>query len=327
MVRMMFGDVRELLTSLRTGSIHCVMTSPPYYGLRNYKHPKQIGLESTPDQYVAALVGVFREVRRVLRDDGTVWINIGDSYSRVQPGRGDREFSRIPSDVERLGSSDGYLGRAERPGIRLSAPGVSDKNLLGIPWMLAFALRADGWTIRDEIIWAKTNPMPESVKDRCTRSHETIFMLTKNGRYFYDQDAIKEPAIWSGKREPVKKGGFDGKFGAETFRAITSKRTKRYVWTVSTKAYRGAHFAVYPPDLIEPCILAGCPRGGVVLDPFAGSGTTAMVARRHGREAVLIELDPANRDLIEARLNGHRPVAVGTKQRESRNSGFNGFGR
>lgn len=280
--------------------VQTVVTSPPYFGLRDYDHPEQSGLEPSPDQYVANLVAVFREVRRVLSDDGTVWLNLGDSYARNPRRGGDGSTGKNPHSV-RSGSSDNGVGRADRYGPFVKIEGLPEKSLIGIPWRVAFALQADGWTLRDEIIWSKPNAMPGSQKDRCTRSHEHIFMFSKNGRYYYDQEAIKEPAIWYNRSVDVKKGGFNGKY-PETFRAIREFRTKRSVWSVSTQGYKGAHFATFPANLIEPCILAGAPVGGVVLDPFAGSGTTGMVARRNRREAVLIELNPDYVPMIRDRL-------------------------
>lgn len=293
------GDCRDELHRLPSQSINCIVTSPPYYGLRDYEHSQQIGHEKTVDDYIKTLVEIFRQCKRVLRNDGTLWINIGDIYTRGPSGT--LVGSTLKGSLNyRIGSSDGFTGRAERAGGRIST-NLPIKSLVGVPWRLAFALQSDGWILRDEIIWHKPNAMPESVKDRCVRSHEYLFMFSKNGRYFYDQDAIKEPAIWAGKRESRKKGSFNGKY-PHTFRAITETKTKRSVWTITTKKYRENHFATFPPDLIKPCILAGCPRHGTVLDPFAGSGTTGMVARQNGREAVLIELNPQYEQFIKERI-------------------------
>lgn len=293
-VEILVGDALETLRTLPARSVQTCVTSPPYFGLRDYGHTGQVGLEETPELYVARLVEIFREVRRVLRDDGTLWLNLGDSWART--GGTDR--------VKNSGNT-GYTLRTIDliPNRKQRAPEtLSDKNLIGIPWRVAFALQCDGWILRQDIIWAKPNPMPESVTDRCTKAHEYIFFLSKRKNYFFDARAIKEPAVWAGQREDKPQGSFTGKYGAGTFRAIRETRNKRSVWTVSTKPYKGAHFATFPPDLIEPCVLAGAPRGGIVLDPFAGSGTTGMVAKRHGREAILIELNPDYVPLIRERL-------------------------
>jgi len=226
---------------------------------------EQIGLEVTPDAYIANLVEAFRECKRILRDDGTLWVNIGDSFASVHTGGID---------------------------------GLKPKDLIGIPWMLAFALRADGWYLRQDIIWAKPNPMPESVKDRCTKSHEYIFLLSKSARYYYDNEAVKEP--YASEAEPPRdrsSEGYNESFTGGRWSAGTRDyyanggRNKRSVWTVSTRSYSGAHFATYPPDLIEPCILAGCPPDGTVLDPFVGSGTTCVVAGKHGRNCIGLDLN------------------------------------
>lgn len=304
-------------------SVNCCVTSPPYFGLRDYGHAGQIGLEPTPDEFVAALVAVFREVRRVLRDDGTLWLNLGDSYAnaggKAQPHR-NNSGGFGGSNGSR---TQGYAlagGGFERPAT--VGNGVKVKDLIGIPWRVAFALQADGWYLRQDIIWHKPNPMPESVKDRCTKAHEYIFLLSKGPRYYFDHEAIKEPA-----REPNKFNGRRGrstkKTGANGDRndggrgAIIGDgfRNRRSVWTVTTKPFKGAHFATFPPDLIEPCILAGCPEGGTVLDPFGGSGTTAGVALAHNRKAVLCELNADYAALIEGRIAdigskiGRKPLA------------------
>ena len=289
------GDCLDVLRGMEDDSVHCCVTSPPYYGLRDYGMDGQIGLEPTPDEYVARMVAVFREVRRVLRDDGTCWVNLGDSYAS-----GGRKTRDEDSKLEQRGMQ-----------IRPADPsGIKPKDLLGIPWRVAFALQADGWYLRQDIIWAKPNPMPESVRDRCTKSHEYIFLLTKSARYFYDHEAVKEPSLYPpGTRQNVEKGGFNSKYsegsgrkGDESFRAIREKRNRRSVWTVATRPYSGAHFAVFPPQLIEPCILAGCPVGGTVLDPFAGSGTTGAVALTHDRHFIGIELNPEYLELAKQRI-------------------------
>jgi DNA modification methylase len=285
-----------------------VVTSPPYFGLRDYGRDGQIGLEATPDEFVAKLVEVFREVRRVLRDDGTVWLNIGDSYAtgggQASPHRdscggigkkGTREtqpYHSAGGGFERLSSIQGA---------------IKPKDLVGIPWRVAFALQADGWYLRQYIIWHKPNPMPESVTDRCTKAHEYIFLLSKNERYYFDSEAMQEPSVKkAGVSTLVSKDGKDGILRNDANRVHTSNgmRNRRSVWTVTTKPYSGAHFATFPPDLIRPCILAGCPKDGTVLDPFGGSGTTALVALEEGRKAVLCELNTDYIALAHKRLEG-----------------------
>lgn len=332
-VEILVGDCRERLRELPDGSVQCCVTSPPYFGLRDYKHDSQIGVEPTPDEFIAALVEVFREVRRVLRDDGVVWLNLGDSYAR-NPSKG---TTGTPNG--RNAAAQGYSGGAGIPS------GVKEKDLIGIPWMAAFALRADGWYLRRDIIWHKPNSMPESVKDRCTTSHEYIFMLTKSARYHYDADAIAEPVSESMLQQ--MRQGYEGQStkdyaesgaqdaSASKRRIIEGKlkrsgnlerkarpdspdshtgnqagsipwegvtRNKRSVWTIPTQPFGGAHFATFPSALIEPCILATCPAGGTVLDPFGGVGTTGLVAERLQRNAVLIELNPEYADIARDRL-------------------------
>ena len=300
----MIGDCLEVLRGLPDGMAQACVTSPPYYGLRDYGHAGQIGLEETPDAYVARLVGVFREVRRVLRDDGTLWLNLGDSYSSDSKWGG----STGGKHVKALHGDTG-AGRGRRH------TGMKDKDLLGIPWMVAFALRADGWWLRQDIIWHKPNAMPESVTDRCTKSHEYVFLLSKSARYYYDADAISEP---------VSKGAAGSSFctgktathqlgrASEAERADADTRNRRDVWTIATQPFHGAHFAVMPPALVEPCILAGCPKDGVVLDPFTGSGTVGEVALLAGRQFVGIELNPEYHAIAERRIRqagaaGHQP--------------------
>ena len=293
------GDSLSVLKTLESESVDCCVTSPPYYNLRDYGCEGQIGLEKTPEEYIQKLVEIFREVHRILKNNGTLWVNIADSYA----GNGRKCNSCKP------------------------------KDLIGIPWMLAFSLRSDGWYLRQDIIWAKPNPMPESVKDRCTKSHEYIFMLSKSPKYYYDDAAISEPAKEStikrlsqnienqnGSYLPGKTNGnmkasaprYGGKKYTENpdkfYRTKSGNaydyrpmRKKRDVWTVTTKPFKGAHFATFPPDLIEPCVLAGCPPKGIVLDPFAGSGTTGMVAKKNGRNFVLIELNKEYAKLCEER--------------------------
>lgn len=281
--RLLLGDCLEILPGLESGSINTCVTSPPYFGLRDYGNVNQIGLEQTPDEYVAKLVAVFREVRRVLRDDGTLWLNLGDSYgtgttaARKQGSRG-------------LGAGTGDAQDA------VPRCGGMAKQLLGIPWRVAFALQADGWYLRQDIIWSKPNPMPESVTDRCTKAHEYIFLLSKSARYFYDAEAIKEPAQNWGTRERAnfRDGTTDKKlkhYGLKGSAEENQTRNKRPIWTVNTKSYKGAHFATFPTELINPCILAGCPKGGTVLDVFNGSGTTGKVSIKNGRKYIGIELN------------------------------------
>jgi DNA modification methylase len=298
--------IGDCLTSLKTmadQSVNCCVTSPPYFGLRDYGVAGQMGLEATPDEFVSALVTVLREVRRVLTDDGTLWLNLGDSYAR-NPAKGQHK----PGDSGKQADLyDTGGGRASCT----SQTGLADKQLIGIPWRVAFALQADDWYLRQDIIWQKPNVMPESVKDRCTKSHEYIFLLTKGPKYFFDHESIKEPCSEDMQRRAAAghtrgQGKIDkSRNDATTVRPkfITAEpRNKRSVWTVPTRSFKGAHFATFPPALIEPCILAGCPVGGVVLDPFGGSGTTAGVALAHGRKAVLCELNPEYAEFIPARI-------------------------
>ena len=302
------GDALEVLRSLPSESVHCCVTSPPYWRLRDYSVEGQLGLESTPEEYVTKLVEVFREVRRVLRKDGTIWLNLGDSYA----GGNNTHIG---------GNQLGARGLIEQGRPHRSTPiGFKSKDLIGIPWMVAFALRADGWYLRQDIIWHKPNPMPESVKDRCTKAHEYIFLLSKSRKYYYDHEAIKEPAAYDGRKDTLligsptyEKGVVPGQVeqlmaakGHERWKKNERGeyvRNKRSVWTVPTKPFPEAHFAVYPPALITPCILAGCPVGGTVLDPFAGSGTTLLVATQHHRKSIGIELNPEYIEIAKRRLN------------------------
>lgn len=283
------GDALEWLRQLPDNSVNTCVTSPPYWGLRDYGIDGQIGLEETPEAYVERMIAVFREVRRVLRDDGTLWLNLGDSYAGS--GKGAWKVKDRQKEV--------YIPDPDSPQCRLPKvpSGLKPKNLIGIPWRVAFALQADGWYLRSDIIWYKPNAMPESVRDRPTKAHEYIFLLTKSERYYYDADAIKEDAVSGNPNRP--------------------KRNKRTVWTVSTKPFKGAHFATFPPDLIEPCILAGCPEGGIVLDPFFGAGTTGLVARRHNRNFIGIELNPQYVEIAKNRIKGEFPsFAVDVRKRD-----------
>ncbi len=288
-----FGDCREIMRRWKQQGIKaqtCV-TSPPYFGLRDYGHDGQIGLEETPEQYIAAMVEVFRCVWDVLEDDGTLWLNIGDSYA------GGGGFS--PNSPSNQVGSKQTTHKGSIKGTIKPQGEIKAKDLIGIPWMLAFALRADGWYLRQDIIWHKPNPMPESVQDRCTKAHEYIFLMSKSQKYYYDHDAIKEPLKGEPEVRNKNAEGYQADYahgdrfskGERVFGA-DGMANKRSVWTVNTKPYRGAHFAVFPQELIEPCIMAGAPQGGVVLDPFMGSGTTAQVAQNLGRQYLGCELNP-----------------------------------
>ena len=349
----LIGDVRERLKELPDQSVNCCVTSPPYFGLRDYgtaswdggdsscdhstarsrgddiktgdkqgtsagsrpntqrtcatcgavRIDNQIGLEPTPQEFVDSLVAVFREVKRVLRDDGTLWLNIGDSYASFRDGKATPDTTR--------GESIGTLvdkGKASnRKASTFANTPIKHKDLVGIPWMLAFALRADGWYLRQDIIWHKPNPMPESVTDRCTKAHEYIFLMSKSPKYYYDFESIKEEGVIAagtlaakGSAERQNQKGVNAR--PPEYKEYDGQRNKRSVWTVTTKPYEGAHFAVFPTDLIEPCILAGAPVGGVVLDPFMGSGTTAQVAQSLGRQYLGCELNPEYAPLQKKRL-------------------------
>jgi DNA modification methylase len=325
-VHILIGDCRERLRELPDASVHCCVTSPPYFGLRDYGVDGQMGLEPTPDEFVAGMVEVFREVRRVLRDDATLWLNIGDSYASgrgasqgVDPKQGARRFGKRPQD-----------GKLE---------GLKNKDLIGIPWMLAFALRADGWFLRSDIIWAKPNGMPESVQDRPTRSHEMVFLLSKSPRYFYDNEALRTPPAPSSetrlaqnveaqagsdranggektngpmkavRRSDKQRGhtrrhdGFNDRWDAmERSEQLAGGANLKSVWWLAPAQFRDSHFATMPESLAEICVLGGCPRGGTVLDPFGGAGTTGLVADRLQRDAILIELNPEYAAIAERRL-------------------------
>lgn len=306
----LIGDCIESMRGLPDASVNCCVTSPPYFGLRDYGMDGQIGLEDTPDAFVARLVEVFREVRRVLRDDGTLWLNLGDSYAAQRGGThqpaetlaGGRGGKTVDGERVNRDRHDGY-----NPTRNASAIGLKHKDLIGIPWRVAFALQADGWYLRQDIIWHKPNPMPESVRDRCTKAHEYVFLLSKGPRYYFDSEAIKEPADPKNHRKSLgirrTAPGSTSHGGPASGERAYETRNRRSVWTVTTKPFKGAHFATFPPDLIEPCILAGCPAGGTVLDPFGGSGTTAGVALKHGRNAILCELNPEYAALVKARVD------------------------
>lgn len=347
-IKILKGDCRKTLQSLPAESIDTCITSPPYWGLRDYgtaeweggdkncphmrttkigkntstghkamfeqgnvvgdaiyksscpecgavRKDNQLGLEETPEEFVENLVQVFREVKRVLRDDGTVWLNLGDSYS---------SGGRTTTTNQTLRGDKDYGVTRPKP-----SKGIKPKDLIGIPWKVAFALQADGWYLRQDIIWHKPNPMPESVKDRCTKAHEYIFLLSKSPKYYFDNEAIKEDASTVATKRNKMGEGYQadyakGKRFSDGERVWGStKRNKRSVWTVTTKPFKGAHFATFPMDLIEPCVLAGCPEGGTVLDPFGGSGTTAVVANGHNRDAIICELNSEYIDIAEQRIS------------------------
>lgn len=356
--QIIIGDCIDRLRTISDCSVHCCITSPPYFGLRDYGHTGQIGLEETPDAYVAKLVEVFREVRRLLRDDGTLWLNLGDSYGGSWGNYGGKNRGAGKQRAIVSGSRVPNEAWDERTAFIPAGAKLPSKQLLGIPWRVAFALQADGWILRQDIIWHKPNPMPESVRDRCTKSHEYIFLFAKQQRYYFDQEAIKVPLkvplkdtsvarliqdvenqegsarvpgktngnmkavrfggnkqcpdtrLQSGKEwKPTMAGGgtkiskgHSGYFDKDGKPLCGSKANKKSVWTVPTRGYKGAHFATFPPQLIEPCILAGCPEGGTVLDPFGGSGTTGQVAKSLFRNAILIEINPRYLPLMEQRL-------------------------
>lgn len=283
--------------------------------LRGYFEPApQLGLENTPQEYVEKMIEVFREVRRVLKDDGTLWLNLGDSYSRAPekggsgPGaKNESKWGYGSAQSAKTGSSDGKVGRSDRPGTRAKSKDLKPKDLVGIPWRVAFALQADGWYLRQDIIWHKPNPMPESVTDRCTKAHEYIFLMSKQARYYYDADAINEKAVAGCNGSTFTEGktalNGDRKGLGMGPRNDACTRNKRSVWTVPSSPYSEAHFATFPPDLIKPCILAGSKHGDIVLDPFGGSGTTGQVAISLGRKSVLIELNPEYCELIKRRTD------------------------
>jgi len=353
----LFGDCKETLSAFLPQSARTCVTSPPYYGLRDYgtatwiggdpncnhrrdskvkpencntghknhdemygvgdaiyktvcpkcgaiRQDSQIGLEETPEEYIESLVSVFREVRNILTDDGTLWVNLGDSYYNYRPGKGQsypkQSVSKTKQDLP---------DECNKRGKKLD--GLKEKDLIGIPWLFAFAMRKDGWYLRQDIIWHKPNPMPESVKDRCTKSHEYIFLFSKNRKYFYDNEAIKEPAKDWGTRDRTKGKYHNTGTGLQPHSGLTKsyeRKNKRSVWSVTVKPYKEAHFATYPPDLIEPCILAGSEEGDTVLDPFMGAGTTAAVAKSLGRYYLGCELNEDYGNLIQKRIQDYQPV-------------------
>jgi DNA modification methylase len=330
--RILIGDVRTQLATLADESVHTVVTSPPYFGLRDYGMAGQIGLEPSPQEFISALVDVFNQVHRVLRADGTLWVNMGDSYANDGKWGGHTGGKHVSA----LHCSP--IGRNKR------YTGLKPKDLIGIPWRLAFALQDAGWYLRQDIIWSKPNPMPESVRDRCTKAHEYIFLLSKSEKYYYDQEAIMEPFAETSiarleqpaleqqegsDRVPGKTNGNTKAWGPSSYRGSSftkgktgevkptvgqrerqeaAGRNKRSVWTVTTQPFKEAHFATFPPKLIEPCILAGCPVGGTVLDPFGGAGTTGLVSDRLQRNAILIELNPEYAAMARKRIEGDSPL-------------------
>jgi len=360
-VKILQGDCIEQLKTLPEQSVNCCVTSPPYWGLRDYgtgtwvggdttcshkrdskqsdktqtghrnlegavgdgiykdvckrcgavRKDEQVGLELTPEQYTAKIVAVFREVHRVLKDDGTLWLNLGDSYASYRDGKATPDSSRngdtgtlVDSGLAKNGMASTFAGSS-----------VKHKDLVGIPWRVAFALQADGWYLRQDIIWHKPNPMPESVRDRCTKAHEYIFLMTKKPNYYFNNEAMREPGVMpagtKGARGSTERQGQKGvNARPPEYKIYDGFRNRRSVWSVNVKPYKEAHFAVYPSELIEPCILAGCPVGGTVLDPFGGSGTTAQVAVEHGRNAILCELNPEYIKLIKKRIAEAQPLLL-----------------
>lgn len=318
-VRIITGDCAEVLKTIPSESVQTCVTSPPYFGLRDYGHEGQIGLEETPEAFVSRLVEVFREVRRVLRSDGTLWLNLGDSYAgswgaQGKQGSSGQMATRRISEARQVAA---HPKRGSHAGtIRME--GLKPKDLIGIPWMVAFALRADGWFLRSDIIWAKPNPMPESISDRPTKAHEYVFLLAKSARYLYDAAAIAEPAASvapSGSGFAGRQGGarglpMSGGKGSEVPWQPSETRNRRTVWTIPTRPFRGAHFATFPVDLVEPCILAGSRQGDLVLDPFAGAGTTGLVANRLGRAFIGIEIREEYAEMARERIRSDAPLLV-----------------
>jgi len=318
--KVLVGDAREMLRKLPDASVKTVVTSPPYWGLRDYGHDGQIGLEQTPQDFIEQLCQVFDEVWRVLKDDGTIWVNLGDSYvgGKGSSGQGSPEYQQSRSDAgQSINKAHHQTGgnKKTRPlddMATLRKENLKPKDLVGIPWRFAFAMQARGWYLRQDIIWAKPNPMPESVTDRCTKSHEYIFLLTKSSKYHYDHEAIKEPIADSSTKRLSQNvedqgGSIRANGGAKTngnTKAVGNLdlRNKRSVWSVNVKGYKEAHFATYPPELILPCILAGSKEGDTVLDPFSGSGTTGEVALRNDRNYIGLELSGKYAAISEKRL-------------------------
>lgn len=307
--QVLVGDALKTLRKMPSESVHCVVTSPPYWNLRDYGVAGQLGLEATPQKYVRALVKIMREVRRVLRSDGTCWVNLGDSYM------GGVGKSTITSKRNHDAVKAARIAIAGMGGPRhRKAPGLKEKDLCGIPWRVALAMQADGWWLRSDVIWHKPSPLPESVRDRPSRAHEYVFLFTKSAQYSYDAKAISEPLLHPEKSLPRDMSRAfsrrrltavdhdQAEYSSRETEAPTTKNA-RTVWTIAQTPFPDAHFATFPSKLVEPCVLAGCPRGGIVLDPFAGSGTTLAVALEHGRQAIGIELNPDYAVMIERRLS------------------------
>jgi DNA modification methylase len=309
------GNCLDILPTLDAESVQCCVTSPPYWGLRDYGVDGQIGLEKTPEEYVEKMVRVFREVRRVLRDDGCLFLNLGDTYAAA------RSYQVPDNKYRDVGNKIGHQ----------VPDGYKQKDLIGIPWRVAFALQSDGWYLRQDIIWSKPNPMPESVTDRCTKAHEYIFLLTKSARYYYDNEAIKERQAessaeralygWNGRNDDGSNGARTGagirkmkesgmSMGEAGLIPLDGMRNKRSVWTITTKPFSGAHFAVFPPKIPEICIKAGSRPGDTILDPFSGAGTTGLVAEKLGRKYIGIELNQDYADMAAKRIEAARlPLA------------------
>ena len=316
------GDCMDVMAGMAEKSVQCCITSPPYWGLRDYGVEGQFGLEKTLEEYISKMVDVFREVRRVLRDDGTLWLNLGDTYwgGKGQSGQKDGNYQANRQDKS-LNKPYHQIGGAKQTRPQDGKHDViKPKDLVGIPWMVAFALRADGWYLRQDIIWHKPSPMPESVTDRCTKAHEYIFLLSKNKKYYFDNEAIKEPLIYPNEtRRPLGSKGawqMDGREqqengGGTPYDGYPSHRNKRSVWTVTTKPFRGAHFATFPEKLIEPCVKAGCPEGDIIIDPFAGAGTVGVVCKKLGRNHIGIELNPDYCEIARKRIAAELTKAIG----------------
>ena len=308
--KILCGDALSVLKSLPSDSVHCCVTSPPYYGLRDYGVDGQIGLEQTPGEYVARLTEVFREVRRVLTPEGTLWLNIADSYAGSGKGAGKWSTDHPAKGKQR------YIYTAEDPAARLPKewPGVKPKDMIGIPWMLAFSLRTDGWYLRSDIIWHKPNCLPNSMKDRPVNCYEHVFLLAKSKKYHFDYTALQVPMAESSKAR-YRRGFYASKYaeGAPGQPSQTinqprpgeeapAMRRGRDIWTIGTNNYRAAHFATFPVELVKPCLLAGCPEGGIVLDPFFGAGTTGVAALMLGRQYIGIELNPDFCEIARKRI-------------------------
>lgn len=288
-------DCLKGLRMMQSNFVDCCVTSPPYYGLRDYGIDGQIGLELSPEVYIAKLTEIFAEVLRVLKPTGTLWLNIGDTYNGYKGNANQKNMESM------------YAGHRHQPTRKphhgLESKSIKNKDMIGIPWMMAFSLRSTGYYLRQDIIWHKPNPMPEAVTDRCTKAHEYIFLLSKSARYYFDAEAIKEQARSDNRahmvhHRKVENGAYREKY-SDYMITPSEKRNKRDVWTVAVKPTKEAHFATFPEQLITPCIIAGCPKDGIVLDPFMGTGTTAMVARKHQRHFVGFELNPDYMSIID----------------------------